>query len=511
MNFNSLSEAALLRLFEYIGPIERLNLQQCCKRFYVIYGKWIDIRALDIRILEQKSNEDGQQARHTVQFMQRSKSARITYRAQLTDIHGNTYNLKSSSEKYANRALKIMLTRLPSLSNITIWNACLGEDFSYVLSKLHSITTLRMWNSARYFDRKKPAKRLLYSLFSLPLLETILILDSTFPQFSSQCTSAFPCFLADCIKGPVVNLQMAGTYISSKAFDALCERLCGTLKRLALGSTYGKESRKNRYYKALAKLQVLEDLDIPPHIFWLGETCDVDERIMHLLNKLPLNSLGFRHYNSAVLFQFIEYKMPRNIRLLRVHHSANRVPNFVQLGFSQPESKEKSPPQKTSWLTSRHRSLGSTNSVMSSSDYSVESMTNETRKESKRSSVSNSSTMESTQMTNVSCPNDCKMSTNSLASRHLTIFAIEEAPRMMIQCAPKLRRRVYSGVQVFYVQESVDTQEMLGRIAAPMRSPYVYTRSAKREIRIIKGDLVRPIPLASLGMESDYEMSDWEN
>lgn len=60
------------------------------------------------------------------------------------------------------------------------------------------------------------------------------------------------------------------------------------------------------------------------------------------------------------------------------------------------------------------------------------------------------------------------------------------------------------------MQESMDTQEMLGRVAAPMRSPYVYTRSAKREIRIIKGDLVRPIPLASLGMESDYEMSDWE-
>lgn len=52
---------------------------------------------------------------------------------------------------------------------------------------------------------------------------------------------------------------------------------------------------------------------------------------------------------------------------------------------------------------------------------------------------------------------------------------------------------------------------MLGRMASPMHSPYVYSKSNKREVRIIKGDLVRPIPLSSLGMESDYEMSDWED
>lgn len=68
-----------------------------------------------------------------------------------------------------------------------------------------------------------------------------------------------------------------------------------------------------------------------------------------------------------------------------------------------------------------------------------------------------------------------------------------------------------SGVQVFYMQESMDTQEILDRMAAPIRSPHVYTRSSKREVRVIKGDLVKPIPLSSLGMESDYEMTDWED
>lgn len=72
-------------------------------------------------------------------------------------------------------------------------------------------------------------------------------------------------------------------------------------------------------------------------------------------------------------------------------------------------------------------------------------------------------------------------------------------------------RNAFLGVQIFYIKESLNNQEMLGRMASPMHSPYVYSKSNKREVRIIKGDLVRPIPLSSLGMESDYEMSDWED
>ncbi|EJW79705.1 hypothetical protein WUBG_09383 [Wuchereria bancrofti] len=273
------------------------------------------------------------------------------------------------------------------------------------------------------------------------------------------------------------NAISESLYISSKAIDALCERLHRTLKRLAIGCTYGKENKKDRYCKAIAKLQVMEDLDIPPYVFHLGETSQIDESITRLLSILHLNCLGFRHYNSAVLFQFIEFKMPHNIRLLRIYHSANRIPNFAQLGTPQPEPDEKPPQRKSSWLNSRSSSnMGSKNSIDSSSDRSLESLTNDVWKESSRSSVSTS-----------------------------------EASRKMMECARKLRRRIYSGVQVFYMQESMDTQEILGRMAAPICSPYVYTRSSKREIRVIKGDLVKPIPLSSLGMESDYEMSDWED
>ncbi|VDK88520.1 unnamed protein product [Litomosoides sigmodontis] len=487
MNGNYLPEEALRRLTDYLSPLERLKLQQCCKHFHAIYAKWSDIVALDVQIIEQ--NDIDQQG-----FAQHSKRAKSAYRIQLTNIRGVTYNLRFSFDKYANRGLKVMLSRLQSLLSLTIRNGCLLEEFSNVLSQLHSVTTLRIWNSACYFNKKR---RLLHSLFSLPQLESILILDSTIlPQTDSQCTAAFPCFLANSIKASIVNLQIVGLYISSKAINALCERLHGSLKRLAIGCTYGKENKKDRYCKAIAKLQIVEDLDIPPYIFHLGEKAEIDDSILRLLSKDQLNCLGFRHYNSAV-----------------IHHSGNRIPNFAQLGVPQPEPEEKPPQRKTSWLNSRSVSnMGSKNSIDSSSDRSLESLTNDVRKDSSGNSICTSSTTEITQMIAMTCSNEQKkLRQTQLSSRNLTIFAIEETRRKMITCARKLRRRVYSGVQVFFIQESMDTQEILGRMAAPLPSPHVYTRSSEREVRVIKGDLVKPIPLSSLGMESDYEMTDWED
>ncbi|KAH7694208.1 hypothetical protein AAVH_38750, partial [Aphelenchoides avenae] len=102
---------------------------------------------------------------------------------------------------------------------------------------------------------------------------------------------------------------------------------------------------------------------------------------------------------------------------------------------------------------------------------------------------------------------------STLATRRLTIFAItEERSNRRKQ---RLRKHNYSGVVVIYTQETIASQEILGRMASPMRSPHVYSknvvRRADNRIRIIKGDLVKPIPLSCLGMESDYELSDWED
>jgi hypothetical protein len=77
----------------------------------------------------------------------------------------------------------------------------------------------------------------------------------------------------------------------------------------------------------------------------------------------------------------------------------------------------------------------------------------------------------------------------------------------------KIKQKCYFGVDVFYLTETRATQEIFGRIAAPMKSPHVYSKNLKKDskVRIIKGDLVKPIPLSSLGLESDYELSDCDD
>ncbi|KHN84880.1 hypothetical protein Tcan_08331 [Toxocara canis] len=507
---NTLPDEALLRISACLKPVDRLNMQLCCKRFRDIFSKWKDIYAIDIRFEDYGYGDILQQARCSFQIVSVSKNAKASYRIRLTDFSGSkSYRLRTNLEKYSSKALKHMLARLPCLRDLTIWDCCLSDEFSCVISRLTSVSTLRIWNCSLYFDKKNPSKRLLSSLFSLPDLDTILILDST-PQFSSRCKAELSRSLADCIKGPIKNLQIAGLYIPWRVLDCLCEKLRCTLKRLAIGCTYGKETRRDRYVKALSKLEKLEDVDIPPHIFHLSDSVDIDPSIGRLFNRLPLTSLGFRHYNSAVLFRYIEFRMPHHIRLLRIHHNVNRVPNFAQLGV--PQLEEKPAPRKSSWLSSRQSVLGSKHSILSASTHSIASGSTELSHDLARRSSSASDGSDASQTTIVTSSNERKISSSSLITRHLTIFAIEESARKStIEKAAKLRRHHYSGVEVFYVQETLNSQEVLGRMAAPMQSPHVYSKSAKREVRVIKGDLVRPIPLASLGMESDYEMTDWED
>lgn len=70
----------------------------------------------------------------------------------------------------------------------------------------------------------------------------------------------------------------------------------------------------------------------------------------------------------------------------------------------------------------------------------LESLTNE--KDSSQNSVCTSGV---SQIIISNSSNELKPKQTSLASRNLTIFAIEEKPHKIIKCARKLRRRVYSG------------------------------------------------------------------
>lgn len=237
----------------------------------------------------------------------------------------------------------------------------------------------------------------------------------------------------------------------------------------------------------------INDLDLPPFIFHLGEIPVPDGVVQRLFNTLPLKALGFRHYNSSVLFRFIEYQLPIKVRVLRIFHNANRIPNFASIG-QEPTETEK--PEKKSSVASRY-------SILSTSRSSIGS--NENNNGTRRDSIGTSTKAAANEAIHTETPPQHKSSNvSTLEMRRLTIFAIEEAKRR----TQRLRRRAYASVDVIYTQESQAGQEVLGRMAEPMRSPHVYSKSAKREMRVIKGDLVRPIPLANLGNESDFEQDD---
>lgn len=51
--------------------------------------------------------------------------------------------------------LSQIFCRLSSLNGLTIWDACLSEDVSNVVSQAHSVKVLRLWNCSRYFVRKR--------------------------------------------------------------------------------------------------------------------------------------------------------------------------------------------------------------------------------------------------------------------------------------------------------------------------------------------------------------------
>lgn len=239
----------------------------------------------------------------------------------------------------------------------------------------------------------------------------------------------------------------------------------------------------------------VSDLDLPPFLFHLNELPIPDGVVEKVLSDLPLKSLGFRHYNSSVLFRFIENQLPVKIRVLRIHHNTNRIPNFSALG--QQESEEIVIKKKSS-VISHYSILSASRSSISSTNAIDTARVVAKGAQGSSSGSSGSGTRDS-------------ILASSLAARRLTIFALAEDGKNNRN--RKIKQKCYFGVDVFYLYESRATQEVFGRVASPMRSPHVYSRNLKKDakVRIIKGDLVKPIPLSSLGLESDYELSDVED
>jgi hypothetical protein len=396
------------------------------------------------------------------------------------------------------------------VKELTVWDGCLPSEVASVISQMDSIETLRLWNCSRYFSKSKQCRKLINALLSRPQLKTLLILDSTASANTQMtCKAIFSKSIAQKIRSPIENLQLTGLQLPLRTMETLASRLGGTCKRLSIGCTYGKEAKRLLYLRALMDFQRVSDLDLPPFIFSLNEVPVPDGVVQRLLDMLPLKALGFRHYNSAVLFRFIEEYLPYKVRLLRIHHNANRVPHFASLGQENTEDL----PEKKSSVASRYSILSASRSSIGSNEGSSQSSTGGAGI--RRDSVcSNTATAKATQSAiNSERKDSVTFISATLAMRRLTIFAITEdyANRR----SRRLRKRNYSGVDVIYTQDTLASQEILGRMASPMQSPHVYAKNvikrADNRIRVIKGDLVKPIPLSSLGMESDYELSDWED
>ncbi|KAH7697802.1 hypothetical protein AAVH_35112 [Aphelenchoides avenae] len=509
MTYETFPENILQRIGAQLSPIDRLRLQSTCKRFRDVYAEWSDIEAVEIRCEDYGLYSSENVTSSRMGFQLPTKSARVSYHLKLTDRNGQTHRLRTSSNVNALRPLKSVLARMTDLKELTVWDACLPSELAGIVAKMDGLEILRLWNCSRYFGKTKQSSRMVSALLSRPSLKTLLVLDSSATACSATaCRAVFTRSLAQKIRAPIENLQLVGVYLPLKSMEVISERLAATCKRLSIGCTFGKEAKRLLYLRALMSMNNIADLDLPPFIFNLNEVPVPDAVVQRLFDALPLKALGFRHYNSSVLFRFIEQHLPDKVRLLRVHHHSNRVPNFAQLGQEPSESPEKksSVASRYSILSGSRSSIGSAEGISpSSSGYS-----SATRRES-----TCSSNVATTTVTGKAANGERKASSMSeaLAMRRLTIFAItEERSNRRKQ---RLRKRNYSGVDVIYTQETVASQEILGRMASPMQSPHVYSRNVVRRadsrIRVIKGDLVKPIPLWSLGMESDYELSDWED
>jgi hypothetical protein len=495
LTITDLPISVLQKIGSFVAPLDRFKLQGTCRLLNHALSSWPDT-CIEIRSEDYGYAETVNTSRMSFQFPM-GKTNKSSFHVKITDSTGRCHRIRTTQERPSAKTLKSFLYRFQNLQELTLWDACLTSEFSTVISKFQNIKVLRLWNCSRYFEKKNQSQKLIRSLLSLSNLQSLLILDSTTAGSSAaSCRATFSKSLALKIQAPIENFQITGMHLPLKSMEVIADSLGATVKRFSIGCTFGKESKRLQYLRALQTMSNISDLDLPPFIFHLGEMPVPDGVVQKLFTSLPLKALGFRHYNSSVLFRFIEYQLPIKVRVLRVFHNANRIPNFSSIG-QEPAEAEK--PEKKSSVSSKYSILSTSRSSIGSNENNNNNNNNNngTRKDSLGTSTKQAATeaIQSEHKTS---------NVSTLEMRRLTIFAIEEAKRR----TQRLRRKSFINVDVIYTQESQAGQEVLGRMAEPMRSPHVYSRSAKREMRVIKGDLVRPIPLSSLGMESDYEDQD---
>lgn len=83
-----------------------------------------------------------------------TKAPRVSFLVKMTDIHGKCHSLRTLQDRNSIQMLKQLLLKLTKLEQLTIYDSCLGPEFASTISKLTSITQLRLWNCSKYFERK---------------------------------------------------------------------------------------------------------------------------------------------------------------------------------------------------------------------------------------------------------------------------------------------------------------------------------------------------------------------
>uniref|UniRef100_A0A1I7ZG56 F-box domain-containing protein n=1 Tax=Steinernema glaseri TaxID=37863 RepID=A0A1I7ZG56_9BILA len=631
-----LPEKVLRRICYSLNPKDRLKFQNTCKATRQACTHWRDVVSVEVR-------DDADAPKHAyLPSCSYIKPDNNWYVLKITLNSGKCYTLKAPRAKSSVRAVRHVLLKMTSALSLRIWNAALSDDFCYIIYKYNKVRYLKLWNCGMYFRKLENYKRMIVAMLAQPHIEELAILDSTEEgAHSSMCTNVMDRDIMSSIKAPLRNVQLSGLNVPWRAFAILMEHIAPTCERLSIGCIHGKEMRREKYVAALERLTIVSDLDLPPFIFHLNDRVPsaMTQNLEYLLNKLPLTSLGIRHYNTATLFKYLEDYLPLKIHMVRIHHNATRLPNFAQLG----NHKYEEPPKKISMI-SRHSYLSSSSCEYvppstESVDGHVESQPltrnssfifpssfenqqrckrrhrhrapDEPRTYSRKYSLvschcdetfqelsapcdrpgpsglggQGSSTRSSTSskapapkisaptpsalpkkkdLRKSSVPVSCEQrpmakqnrcnSTGSTSSsgssiysnkngsvfggrfqflmrksttqelrapaadavpgdrpplhqRGLTIFAVEERGN---RTEMKIRQKTFCGVSVVFTRECTTVQAVLGRMGSPLKSPHVYSKNANREIRCVKGDLVKPIPLTSLGMESDYDASDFE-
>lgn len=158
-NNDYLPESVLHLISTCLPPTDRLRLQQTCRRFHDALSSWADVTAVEIGSgdrVDASLVESSPTSRSFPAFISiKTRKKCGSYRVKIITASGREYSLRNTGEEACSSAksLKELLRRLVRLDELTISNACLGNESSSAVSRLTDVATLRLWNCAGYFER----------------------------------------------------------------------------------------------------------------------------------------------------------------------------------------------------------------------------------------------------------------------------------------------------------------------------------------------------------------------